>query len=326
MGDRSRIEWLEGGATWNPVTGCTPVSAGCANCYARRIAERRLPKGGFTDRVFADVRCHPERLDQPLHWRKPRVIFPCSMGDLFHPDVPFRFIAAVYGVMAATPRHTYVILTKRPERRREFHQWLPEGSELGLIQGYAAVAIRRPLGIPVEDAIERLVFPSPLPWPLPNVWEGVSVEDQTTADLRIPELLRTPAAHRVVSYEPAIGPVDFDGLWGYAGSADSEQLAAWPIHQLLMGGETGPGARFCNVAWLLDVGRQCREAGVPCFCKALGSRAVVAEGGPLARDWALSGATALMDDCGNVHCRNPRGADPAEWPADLREYRRLAWR
>jgi protein gp37 len=306
MADRSRIEWLDGGATWSPVTGCTPVSAGCAHCYARRIAERRLPAGGFVDRDFSEVRCHPERLDQPLHWRRPRVIFPVSMGDLFHAAVPFEFIAAVYGVEAACPQHTFVHLTKRPERRLEFNQWLPEGSELGLIQGYAAVAIRRQLNITVGDAIERLVFPSPLSWPLPDVWEGVSVEDQETLH-RVDTLLRTPAAHRVVSYEPALAGLDLEPWLQFPPFDERFKMTFGlsefrGIDQVLMGAQTGPGAAPANVEWFRNVGRQCEEAGVACFLKAIGHDPI---------GWTV---------------RHPRGADPAEWPADLQRLRTLAWR
>jgi len=120
MADKSKIEWTE--ASWNPVTGCSKVSQGCKHCYAERGWARLSanPKTVYYGRNFTDVKCHPERLDQPLRWKKPRRIFVNSMSDLFHEDIPYDFISAIFGVMAATPQHTYQVLTKRPEKMREW--------------------------------------------------------------------------------------------------------------------------------------------------------------------------------------------------------------
>jgi protein gp37 len=166
------IEWTD--EVWNPVTGCTKVSQGCKNCYAERVAER-FWKG----RSFGDVQMHPERLEAPLHWRTPRRVFVNSMSDLFHEDVDIGFVLAVWSVMAneRCRQHTFQILTKRPSRMLEILRDIENGSGCSVA--------------------------------LPNVWLGVSVEDQATADERIPLLLDTPAAVRFVSYEPAIGPIDF---------------------------------------------------------------------------------------------------------------------
>ena len=113
----TKIEWAE--AAWNPVTGCTPVSAGCANCYARRMAQRLRGRCGYpADEPFR-VTLRPDRLDEPLHWHKPRRVFVCSMGDLFHPDVPDEFIDQVFAAMALCPQHTFLVLTKRPEGMRQ---------------------------------------------------------------------------------------------------------------------------------------------------------------------------------------------------------------
>ncbi len=156
----TKIEWAT--KVWNPVTGCSKVSAGCKNCYAETNAKRFWGK-----RKFTDVQCHEDRLMDPLHWKKPQRIFVNSMSDLFHPDVPFEFIYRVYHFMMGIPRHTYMILTKRPERAIEFFEWWTKPN--------------RPMGV------------QPI-WEYKNIWLGVSVEDQKTADERIPLLLQTPAA------------------------------------------------------------------------------------------------------------------------------------
>ena len=162
---KTKIEWAD--RVWNPVTGCTKVSAGCANCYAERIAKRF-----WGERPFGEVRCHPERLEDPLKWRKPARVFVNSMSDLFHPSVDKDFIGDVFRVMQKTPHHTYMILTKRP---KDMLYWF------NLMNA------------------ERF---------LENVWLGVSVEDQEEAYERIPYLLNTPAAVRFVSVEPMLGPVN----------------------------------------------------------------------------------------------------------------------
>ena len=256
----TQIDWCD--KVWNPVTGCSKVSTGCKNCYAERMAKRLAGRAGYpAENPFA-VTLHPDRLNEPLRWRKPRRVFVCSMGDLFHADVPDGFIFRVWQTMAATPWHTYQVLTKRPERMAEF-------------TGVCAV------------------MP---PFALPNVWLGVSVEDQATADERIPHLLRCPAAVRFVSYEPALGPVDFDGD-GYAGPG---WLRGWhteaehdprcdgscsaghcpvPVQTenekldwIIAGGESGPHARPAHPDWFRSVRDQCKAAGVAFFMKQITER------------------------------------------------------
>ena len=274
----SKIQWTD--KVWNPVTGCTKVSAGCKNCYAERIADRKLPGGGFTDRSFTDVRCHPERLNVPLRWRKPRKVFVNSMSDLFHKDVRHEFMAAVFGVMAACPRHSFQVLTKRPDEMLGFFDWVSTRRDgVSDVREY-----HLPLDVCWAEAVRhtgRLDIRDFDVWPLPNVWLGVSVEDQRTADERIPLLLQTPAAVRFVSYEPALGP-----LWfrmhpgrtcrcqvpcnGCAGLGDDWHIALEEGKQLdwlIVGGESGPGARPCDVAWIRSAVEQCRVAGVPVFVK-----------------------------------------------------------
>ena len=193
---KTKIEWAD--EVWNPVTGCTKVSEGCRHCYAETMAKRFWTKDHieleyvsgvadndivrevFVPRDFTEVRCHPERLDQPLHWRKPRKVFVNSMSDLFHDDVPDEFISAVWMRMIATPQHNYQILTKRPSRMLKIVNNLFKG------------------------LFDRM------PHVASNVWLGVSVEDQKTADERIPLLLQTSAVVRFVSCEPLLGSINLD--------------------------------------------------------------------------------------------------------------------
>ena len=186
---KTKIEWAD--RVWNPTTGCTKVSAGCKHCYAERIAGRF-----WGERKFTDVQLHPERLDMPLHWSKPSRVFVNSMSDLFHPDVDEKFIAKVFGIMWLATKHTFMVLTKRPDRMVE----LLNNEDFQMHTGWFASQAIRELG---------LQKPKDLPaWPNSNIWLGVSVEDQAAADERIPLLLQTPAAVRFISAEPLLGLVD----------------------------------------------------------------------------------------------------------------------
>lgn len=252
MSDRSRISWCD--ATWSPVRGCSLVSASCKNCYAARQASRFADPGQPYEGLArygkwtGEVRVVPEALELPLRWRKPRRIFVNSMSDLFHERLSEGYIATVFGVMALAPRHTFVVLTKRAARMRAWFAWCATA-------GLAARA-----------------------WPLPNVILGVSVEDQATADERIPDLLATPAARRVVSYEPALAEVSFVS-WLYPQPCDFHDgtlgdgydpacpACRPPLSWLVCGGESGPGARPCDVEWISATACACRDAGVSCFVK-----------------------------------------------------------
>lgn len=263
------IEWTH--RTWNPVRGCSRVSEGCRNCYAERIAARysgtHLPFYGFARSADAHggirwtgrVELIREKLDEPLGWKEPQRVFVNSMSDLFHEKLANREIARVFATMADAKQHTFQVLTKRASRMLD---WTTRKS------------VR-------EESPARFSV-----WPLPNVWLGVSVEDQATADERIPPLLQTPAAIRFVSYEPALGPVDFSSwLNGREehGSPFSDPPArtvggcvGWtpPLDWLIVGGESGPGARPFDVQWARDTVEQCRGADVPVFVKQLGTRPV----------------------------------------------------
>jgi protein gp37 len=234
MSDKSMIEWTE--ATWNPVTGCSKVSQGCKHCYAERVWPRlsAMPDTAYTGRDFTDVQCHQERLQQPLRWKKPRMIFVNSMSDLFHESVPDAFIRDVFNVMAEAKQHTFQVLTKRPERMRDF------------MIGSTGAGIEAP--------------------PIPNIWFGVSVEDQATADERIPFLMETPANVRWASIEPMLGAVDLtEYLEFYTGSH-----IAFGLDWIVAGGESGPDARPSHPDWFRSIRDQCIDHDVPFFFKQWG--------------------------------------------------------
>ena len=344
----TKISWAQNpdgtaGETWNPITGCTKVSAGCKNCYAEGVANRfwatQYPEVDGRPRRFTDVQCHPDRLEKPLRWTKPRRVFVNSMSDLFHEDVPDEYRVDVFAVMARTRQHKYQILTKRPERMRAF---------LAAPDIYARVRAAADDGTVGRMAFDRLSpagqrekgrqWWTDLPaerWPLPNVWLGVSVEDQATADARIPLLLATPAAVRWVSLEPQLGPVDLtfvdhinalypDWVGGKGGGTGAPHpLLDWVVQ----GGESGSKARAFYVQWARDVRDQCEHEQVPYFLKQLGLQ-VVGDAQEFGSARVMS--TGVMAAQGVPSRRIDRfrldssaGADPTEWPEDLRQCR--AW-
>ena len=311
MGDQRNggIAWTE--QSWNPLRGCSRVSEGCRNCYAERVAARfsgpGQPYEGLAEmtpsgpRWTGVVRMVPEHLGDPLRWRRPRLVFVNSMSDLFHGSVNFPDIAAIFGVMAASPTHTFQVLTKRPERAREWFRWISErGGEEECSE--ADIAITEAMDV---EGASIGILPSAL-WPLPNVWLGVSVEDQETADERVPVLLDTPAAVRWVSYEPALGPVDW-APWMRPSSRPypppTRGMRILPaIDWVVCGGESGPGARPFDVAWARSTIKAGREAGFPVFVKQLGERPIDGDA-PFETDW---------------HPHDRKWGKPHEWPEDLR--------
>ena len=275
MSDKTGIEWTD--ATWNPVTGCTEVSPGCDHCYAKTFAERfRGTEGHYFERGF-DVQLRPDKLDQPLRWRRPRRIFVNSMSDLFHDSVPDEYIARVFAVMALAPQHTFQVLTKRHARMRS----LVSHGLLDMIDD------------PASDV--RVKVPQ---WPLPNVWLGVSAENQQWSDIRIPALLDTPAAVRFVSAEPLLGPIDLtpwigcphDSMTGVDQTPVSSPKKRWRcdqccasvldgtvtnvgLHWVIAGGESGRGARPMHPDWARSLRDQCQAAGVAFLFKQWGEHA-----------------------------------------------------
>jgi protein gp37 len=244
------IGWCD--ETWNPMVGCTSVSEACEHCYARAMNARFGCPGG--DKTFRP-HAHPERLDKPLHWRKPRRIFVCSMSDLFHEAFTWEQVVNVLTTVALCPQHTFIVLTKRPGRARLIL------SDKG-VPSYVDLA--------VHNAFPLSILPSP--WPLPNLHLGVTVETQARADERIPILLDTPAAVRFVCCEPLLGavkladPPDEMGFSWLASPAMPNRGIDWVI----VGGENGPGARPMQPEWALDLYRQCKAEGVPFWWKGWG--------------------------------------------------------
>lgn len=278
------------------MIGCRKVSDGCKNCYAMKDAHRLAgnPNRKVAD-AYADLtmiqngrvnwtgtfRELPDRLDQPLRWKKPRRIFVNSMSDLFGEGVSDEFIERVFSIMAIAPHHQFQVLTKRPDRMRAF---------LSSPRTFRTVLDAVPLQMEWR------------PGDLPNVWLGVSVEDQKAADERIPLLLQTPAAVRFLSCEPLLGRLDLSHwltVWARVGKTHVEPCRGpqWVI----VGGESGPGARPCNVQWIRAITDQCRASGVACFVKQLGSWPT---------DERLQGDRWLLQD--------KKGGDWSEWPEWLR--------
>jgi protein gp37 len=264
VSDRTEIAWTD--ATWNPVRGCAPVSEGCRNCYAARMAHRfsgpGKPYEGLTrltdhgPKWTGKVRLVPEVLGQPLRWRKPRRIFVNSMADLFHEEVPDEFIDRVSAVAAFCKQHTFLVLTKRSGRMR---------SHLAALgKSFTRLNAARPEGYALEWRGIPLVT-----WPLPNLWVGVTAENQARLDERLPDLLATPAACRFVSLEPLLGPVDLEDYL-----TPIDPCPGWPLGRpaldlAIVGGESGPGARPCRVEWVRSIVEQCRAARVPVFVKQI---------------------------------------------------------
>lgn len=222
---------------WNPITGCTKINEGCRNCYAERMSKRLAGRYGYPKENPFKVTLHPDKLE-PFHWKKPARIFVCSMSDLFHVNVPFAFVDKVVRNIRLSSRHIFLVLTKRPHFMKEYFE------QIGSIE---------------------------------NLWLGVSVENQKTADERIPLLLQTSATKRFVSYEPAIGPVDFlnikAGEHATLASLGAILLGGQKLIGLdwiIMGGESGPKARPMHPDWVREVRDQCEAVNVPFFFKQWG--------------------------------------------------------
>jgi len=284
MADKTAIEWTD--ATWNPISGCSKVSPGCAYCYAERVSARfgRTALPWIPANAEANVVLHPDRLDQPLRWRRPRRIFVNSMSDLFHELVPDAFIARVFAVMAAARDHTFQVLTKRPERMRDL--LASEDFEVAVDCALAALAEER--GWVCLSELDA--------WPLPNVWLGVSAENQHWADQRIPLLLDTPAAVRFVSAEPLLGPLDLVPYLEPTFAADdwrSRRPGSCALDWVIVGGESGgPLQRRLvrssgrDLGWVRSIRDQCEAFGVAHLFKQWGGPVPTSQGRELdGRTW-----------------------------------------
>jgi protein gp37 len=311
---KTSIQWTD--ATWSPVTGCSKISPGCTNCYAERMDRRQMWKrtpDGFkpwtAQNAEYNVRLHPERLDEPLHWRKPRMVFVCSVADLFHELVPDEFIDRVFAVIALSPKHTFQILTKRAKRMYEYLTW-PGRRDAIKHEGEKMKPSRPP-----EHWYHISDWNARMKWPLQNVWLMVSAEDQRRFDERVPVLVSIPAVVHGVSLEPLLGPINI-----------GPYRPEWAI----VGGESGPGARPMDVQWARDIVRQCEEAHTACFVKQMGRRVTGADDGFLVDRWLLSNGDVFLPpiiglnarmrppDAVGFHLFDGKGGKPHEWPEDLR--------
>jgi protein gp37 len=356
VGAKTGISWTD--STWNPIRGCSRVSEGCRFCYAEVIAARFSGPGqayeGLAKRTSSGPRWTGKIvfvesvLDQPLRWHKPRRIFANSTSDLFHEKVKDDWLLSIFSVMASAFEHTFQVLTKRPERMRDVMKQMgfltgmniakfasgkhhilvhtafwKEQLEKAIASGAVKVARSDPSITPFKDG-------GRVP---PNVWLGVSVEDQATADERIPFLLETPAAIRFVSYEPALGPVNFEP-WlrpRFTDTGEPVELGAgevageWQetrrIDWIIIGAESGPSSRMFDLAWARKTIKQGKAAGIPVFMKQIGARPWWDGMGPppeghvyLENNVIFNGEVGWRLDC----LRDRAGADPSEWPRDLR--------
>lgn len=247
----TRIEWAD--RVWNPVTGCSKCSDACDNCYAERMSKRLAGRCGYPTLDPFKVTWHQDRLFEPISWNKPSRVFVCSMADLFHSDVRDDKLLCIFTVIALSPKQTFLLLTKRPERAHEF--LCLENLQDSIIE----VAGSR-FGVDGANRV-RAAFKDGNA--LPNVWLGATIWDQASADRSVPILLSTPAAKRFVSIEPMLGPVDLrDGLGLMCAPGD--------IDWVICGGETGPGARPMHPDWPRSLRDQCQAAQVPFFFKQWG--------------------------------------------------------
>lgn len=326
MGDNSKIEWTD--ATWNPVTGCTRVSEGCRNCYMART----VPRQGLDPWT---VVLHPDRLEQPLRWKRPRRIFVNSLSDLFHEDVPQEFIVNAYAVMIAAWWHTFQILTKRPAKR-EFlfrHQIFRRD----VAQAAAGLINKLRGGLSYQGTVNLAAWQAGC---ARNIHEGVSIENQEAADKRIPLILQTPAAVRFLSAEPLLGPVDMTRWLSYYDErkclmSTDDPMQPVPkgknraINWVIVGGESGPGARPCDVVWIRQIKKQCKAAGVPCFVKQLGGYVADRNDAGFEGDeptaWPMGTDTSDRDNEWNyqgalirIRLTDRKGGNWYEWPEDLR--------
>lgn len=354
MGKDSAISWCD--ASWQVIAGCSEESPGCRNCYSARLCATRLKHlpwaqglataskvktathvaakftGNETSRLrvtndyetrygwTGKVITRPDQLSHPLRWKKPLAIFVGDRGDLFHPAVPRDFIVRVWAIILicclreGLP-HTFLVCSKRPERMRDvLASMTPEE-----IASAGAGSVED--GDAWWDILSRhMQKRGPV---ADTLWLGVTAENQATADKRIPLLLQTPAAHRWVSCEPLLEPVDLrPGNWipPIGGGPRVNLLRPWEavgpaLDAVIVGGESGPGARPCCDEWIESIVEQCRGAGTPCFVKQCGSNPV-----HLTRD---EHRQPYRDE--PVKLKHRSGADPSEWPEELRT-RELGWR
>lgn len=280
------ISWTD--ESWNPIVGCSKISAGCVNCYAAEAAKsarlQQFPQYQKVKKWDGTVEFVESQLLKPLNWRSPKKIFTCSMSDVFHENALDEWRDRAFAIMALAQQHTFQILTKRPDIMLKYI------SELNVLR------LKRSL--PTNIEYSRLDF---VKLPLENVWLGVSVENQKAADERIPLLLQTPAAIRFLSCEPLLEEIN---IWRslpireYSGIPTKEKLLFPGINWVICGGESGSRARPCHIDWIRSLVQQCQDAEIPVFVKQLGSNAYLQQS--------------------KLKLRDRKASDISEWPEDLR--------
>lgn len=320
----SKIEWTE--ETWNPTVGCSEASTGCKNCYAKSMTHRlghnpkmgdrytgltTKKKNGKVD-FTGELRLNEAALLKPLKKKKPTMYFVNSMSDLFHENVPFEWIDKVFAVMTLCPQHTFQILTKRAERMKEYFDSLHNNNEHKF--RLSQIKIGR------WNSWSKLLNFAKYSRPLPNVWLGVSVENQTQAIKRIPYLLKTPAAVRFVSAEPLLGKIDFtsifqkevngvkcylDALKGFDWWYDAYEMEGdykWhgaKLDWIIVGGESGHGARPMHPDWVRSIRDQCKESGVPFFFKQWGDYKPLIQKNSV----VIMPSDIIMNEYGHINCK-----------------------
>jgi len=262
----TKISWTD--ETWNPVVGCSKVSTGCDNCYAEKMAHRLSHMGQEKYRRVitdgkgpwnGDTYCDEAVLDKPLHWNNPRKIFVCSMGDLFHETVPFEFIDKVLAAIALYPKHTFQVLTKRPNIMLKYSQAEIDGVDT---RTRIAIIAEHESRLRVDGGGREYAYFDMKLLPLTNLWLGITAENQKAADKRTPILLQIPAAVRFVSIEPCLGGVD---LGRFVNLPEPNAILDWVV----VGCESGSKRRECKLEWVRNIVQQCRAADVPVFVKQL---------------------------------------------------------
>lgn len=335
---KTSIEWTE--HTVNPIrarnkaTGkvghfCEKVSPGCGNCSASTWNEKRfgtglpfLPPHRAAVELFLDL----TKLAEVLRRKKATTYFWCDMTDMFYEGYPEDWIDRCFATMALTPQHTHQVLTKRADRLEKYFSRSSCALEriAALVsEDNPARSIHMQVGLRLDDEAEP-----ERAWPLPNVWLGVSIEDQLRADERIPHLLNTPAAMRFLSCEPLLGPVDLmpwikppecgPGPWDNPNVFDQP-----PLDWVIIGGESGDDARPCQIENVRSLVQQCKAAGIPVFNKQLGSNCLERVEPPplyaeIIRRAATAGGVAIPDVFKRLKLKHSKGGDPSEWPKDLR--------
>jgi protein gp37 len=296
MAENSKIEWTD--ATWQPITGCSVVSPGCTNCYAMRLAGTRLrhhpSRAGLTKDTKAgpvwtgEVRFNEQWLLQPLRWRRPRTIFVCAHGDMFHEAVPDEWIDRVFAVMALAPQHTFQVLTKRAGRMRDYMSTPARKRTIAAQAMPVSCALAARGGHGERIKLDHFSACFAGSGPFANVWLGVSAERQQEAGARIPDLLATPAAVRFLSAEPLLGPIDLLDIPWHAdrptfpeiddiseGRSALHMVEGSRLDWIIVGGESGPGARPMHPDWARSIRDQCASAGVPFFMKQMAKKAAI---------------------------------------------------